>query len=161
MVFMRNDLGLYLHIPFCMKKCGYCDFLSWKGAEEEQEIYVQSLIREIGSYEEFAKGYKVSTVFVGGGTPSILTGEQIERIFDTISKVFWLEKRPEITLEMNPGTVTAEKLKAYKRAGVCLLYTSIVLQKITVWKLPKRFQNARLRLMKRNRKVRFLMSSMT
>ena len=113
---MRNDLGLYLHIPFCMKKCGYCDFLSWKGAEEEQEIYVQSLIREIGSYEEFAKGYKVSTVFVGGGTPSILTGEQIERIFDTISKVFWLEKRPEITLEMNPGTVTAEKLKAYKRA---------------------------------------------
>ena len=115
---MRNDLGLYLHIPFCMKKCGYCDFLSWKGTEEEQEIYVQSLIREIGSYEEFAKNYKVSTVFVGGGTPSILTGEQMERIFDAISKVFWLEKRPEITLEMNPGTVTVEKLKAYKRAGV-------------------------------------------
>ena len=125
---MRNDLGLYLHIPFCMKKCGYCDFLSWKGTEEEQETYVQSLIREIGSYEEFAKGYKVSTVFVGGGTPSILTGEQIERIFDTISKVFWLEKRPEITLEMNPGTVTAEKLKAYKRAGVNRL--SIGLQSV-------------------------------
>lgn len=115
---MRKDLGLYLHVPFCMKKCGYCDFLSWKGTEEEQEIYVQSLIREIGSYEEFAKNYKVSTVFVGGGTPSILTGEQMERIFDAISKVFWLEKRPEITLEMNPGTVTVEKLKAYKRAGV-------------------------------------------
>ena len=125
---MRNDLGLYLHIPFCMKKCGYCDFLSWKGTREEQENYVQSLIREIESYEAFAKGYKVSTVFLGGGTPSILSGEQMERILGAVSKVFWLEKRPEITVEMNPGTVTEEKLKSYKRAGVNRL--SIGLQSV-------------------------------
>lgn len=125
---MRNDLGLYLHIPFCMKKCGYCDFLSWKGTKEEQESYVQSLIREIESYEAFAKGYKVSTVFLGGGTPSILSGEQMEGILDAVSKVFWLEKKPEITVEMNPGTVTEEKLKVYKRAGVSRL--SIGLQSV-------------------------------
>ena len=125
---MRNDLGLYLHIPFCMKKCGYCDFLSWKGTREEQENYVQSLIREIESYEAFAKGYKVSTVFLGGGTPSILSGEQMERILGAVSKVFWLEKKPEITVEMNPGTVTEEKLKSYKRAGVNRL--SIGLQSV-------------------------------
>ena len=125
---MRNDLGLYLHIPFCMKKCGYCDFLSWKGTREEQENYVQSLIREIESYEAFAKGYKVSTVFLGGGTPSILSGEQMERILRAVSKAFWLEKRPEITVEMNPGTVTEEKLKSYKRAGVNRL--SIGLQSV-------------------------------
>ena len=125
---MRNDLGLYLHIPFCMKKCGYCDFLSWKGTREEQENYVQSLIREIESYEAFAKGYKVSTVFLGGGTPSILSGEQMERILGVVSKVFWLEKKPEITVEMNPGTVTEEKLKSYKRAGVNRL--SIGLQSV-------------------------------
>ena len=103
---MRKDLGLYLHVPFCMKKCKYCDFLSWAGSEEEQETYVQGLLKEIESYREFAKGYKVSTVFLGGGTPSILSGEQIERILGAVSDVFMMDKHAEITLETNPGTVT-------------------------------------------------------
>ena len=77
---MKKDLGLYIHIPFCIKKCAYCDFLSWKSTEEEREDYVRALEREIRSYGEFAGGYRVSTVFFGGGTPSVLTGEQTERI---------------------------------------------------------------------------------
>ena len=125
---MRKDLGLYLHVPFCMKKCGYCDFLSWKGTEEEQETYVQGLLKEIESYREFAKGYKVSTVFLGGGTPSILSGEQIERILGAVSDVFMMDKHAEITLETNPGTVTEEKLRSYKKAGINRL--SIGLQSV-------------------------------
>jgi len=125
---MRKDLGLYLHVPFCMKKCKYCDFLSWAGSEEEQETYVQGLLKEIESYREFAKGYKVSTVFLGGGTPSILSGEQIERILGAVSDVFMMDKHAEITLETNPGTVTEEKLRSYKKAGINRL--SIGLQSV-------------------------------
>ena len=125
---MRKDLGLYLHVPFCMKKCKYCDFLSWAGSEEEQETYVQGLLKEIESYGEFAKGYKVCTVFLGGGTPSILSGEQIERILGAVSDVFMMDKHAEITLEMNPGTVTEEKLRSYKKAGINRL--SIGLQSV-------------------------------
>lgn len=115
---MRKDLGLYIHIPFCIKKCGYCDFLSWKGTEEEREAYVSALIKEIRSYREFAEGYKVSTVFVGGGTPSVLDPAQAERIFDEVRGTFHIEKQPEITIEANPGTITREKLDVWKQCGV-------------------------------------------
>ncbi len=130
---MKKDLGLYVHIPFCVKKCGYCDFLSWCGTAEEKEIYVQALLKEIESYREFAKGYRVSTVFFGGGTPSILEAEQTERILKKIQEIFELEKRPEITLEMNPGTVTEEKLHCYRENGVNRL--SIGLQSVNNEKL--------------------------
>ena len=73
---MKKDLGLYLHVPFCVKKCNYCDFLSKEATEEEKEAYVDALIKEIKSYKKFAGNYKVSTVFVGGGTPSCLRAEQ-------------------------------------------------------------------------------------
>ena len=72
---MKKDLGLYIHIPFCVKKCAYCDFLSWKGSGEEREAYVQALEKEISRYSEFAKDYRDSTVFFGGWTPSVLEGE--------------------------------------------------------------------------------------
>lgn len=130
---MKKDLGLYLHIPFCVRKCGYCDFLSWNGTEEEKEQYVQALMQEIESYREFANGYRVSTVFVGGGTPSVLEAAQMERILGKVQEVFQLEKRPEITIEMNPGTVTEEKLQAYKKLGVNRL--SIGLQSVDNEKL--------------------------
>ena len=115
---MKKDLGLYLHIPFCVKKCGYCDFLSRRGEEEEKEIYVQALIREIKSYKEFGNSYKVSTVFLGGGTPSCMEPGQISRMFDAVQETFHLEKKPEISMEVNPGTVTQEKLQEYREAGV-------------------------------------------
>ena len=115
---MKKDLGLYLHIPFCVRKCAYCDFLSWRGTREEQQRYVEGLIKEIESYRSFAQGYRVSTVFLGGGTPSVLSGEQMARILETLQAVFVLEKKPEITLEMNPGTADREKLKLYREMGV-------------------------------------------
>lgn len=130
---MKKDLGLYLHIPFCVKKCDYCDFLSGCASEEEKENYVQALVQEILSYKDFAAGYRVSTVFVGGGTPSVLKAEQMERILHTVQEVFQLEKRPEITIEMNPGTVTEEKLTTYKAYGVNRL--SIGLQSVCNEKL--------------------------
>lgn len=130
---MKKELGLYVHIPFCVKKCGYCDFLSWCGTSEEKETYVQALLKEIESYREFARGYRVSTVFVGGGTPSVLEAGQMERVLGKIQEVFELEKKPEITLEMNPGTVTEEKLQCYKENGVNRL--SIGLQSVKNEKL--------------------------
>ena len=130
---MKKELGLYVHIPFCVKKCGYCDFLSWCGTSEEKETYVQALLKEIESYREFARGYRVSTVFVGGGTPSVLEAGQMERDLGNIQEVLELEKKPEITLEMNPGTVTEEKLQCYKENGVNRL--SIGLQSVKNEKL--------------------------
>ena len=130
---MKKELGLYVHIPFCVKKCGYCDFLSWCGTSEEKETYVQALLKEIESYREFARGYRVSTVFVGGGTPSVLEAGQMEGVLGNIQEVFELEKKPEITLEMNPGTVTEEKLQCYKENGVNRL--SIGLQSVKNEKL--------------------------
>lgn len=115
---MKKDLGLYIHIPFCVRKCEYCDFLSWSTGEEEREQYVEALLLEIESYREFAKGYRVSTVFIGGGTPSVLLPKQMERILQKVYEVFELEKRPEITIEINPGTVNEEKLQCYKENGV-------------------------------------------
>lgn len=115
---MKKDLGLYIHIPFCARKCEYCDFLSRSAGEEEREQYVEALLLEIESYREFAKGYRVSTIFIGGGTPSVLLPKQMERILQKVYEVFELEKRPEITIEINPGTVNEEKLQCYKENGV-------------------------------------------
>ena len=93
---MKKELGLYVHIPFCVKKCGYCDFLSWCGTSEEKETYVQALLKEIESYREFARGYRVSTVFVGGGTPSVLEAGQMEGVLGNIQEVFELEKNRKL-----------------------------------------------------------------
>lgn len=115
---MRRDLELYIHIPFCVKKCAYCDFLSGPADEETMEYYVRALIREIESIESMKEMYRVVTVFVGGGTPSVLGGEQIERIFAALREKFAMESVREVTIEANPGTVTREKLKAYRSAGI-------------------------------------------
>lgn len=115
---MKKDLGLYIHIPFCVKKCEYCDFLSWNAGEEERQQYVAALLSEIESYREFAKGYRVLTIFIGGGTPSVLLPKQMEDILQKIYEIFELERRPEITVEVNPGTVDEEKLQCYKENGV-------------------------------------------
>ena len=125
---MKKDLGLYLHIPFCIQKCGYCDFLSAPAGREEREAYVQALEKEIRSYGDFAGSYRVSTVFVGGGTPSCLEASQTERIFEAVKDTFEIERMPEISMEMNPGTVTKEKLQAYKNCGINRL--SIGLQSV-------------------------------
>lgn len=113
-----KKLEIYIHIPFCVKKCAYCDFLSGPAGEEERRRYVQALKKEIKSCREDAKGYLVQSVFFGGGTPSILEPEEISEILDTVKAVFQLEKKAEITMEQNPGTAEAGKMRGYLDAGV-------------------------------------------
>lgn len=115
---MKKDLGLYIHIPFCVKKCAYCDFLSWSGDKDQKEEYVRNLEQEIRSYKTFAADYQISTVYFGGGTPSILETGQTERIMEALCQTFWIEKKAEITLEMNPGTAQKEKLDLYRQLGI-------------------------------------------
>ena len=115
---MRRELELYIHIPFCVKKCAYCDFLSGPASNQQIEEYVQALIEEIRYYKEFAKNYEVSTVFWGGGTPSLLTGEQMKALMETLGQTFFIRQNAEITMEANPGTVTVEKLLACQKAGI-------------------------------------------
>ena len=119
---MENEshyYGIYIHIPFCERKCYYCDFLSAPSTEERKEEYVQALIKEIEAKGSFiSKEYVVRTIFFGGGTPSLLTGEQVERILSCLKKVTTWNETVEITMECNPGTVTKETLVCYRNAGV-------------------------------------------
>lgn len=114
----RKTLGIYIHIPFCVRKCLYCDFLSAPAGGEEMERYVTALIREIreesGSYADAI----VKSVFLGGGTPSLLSAESIEGILDTVYACFNLDEACEISMEVNPGTVTLDKLSTWRRSGV-------------------------------------------
>ncbi len=151
----KKDLGLYIHIPFCVKKCDYCDFLSAPADENTKREYVQALITEIKSYKELASEYLVKTIFFGGGTPSSIDGQFIVDIMEAIKNVFtvygindeqaekkgFLRKlfggnkkrnsnstdvenveskadKAEITIEVNPGTLSEEKLNRYKEAGI-------------------------------------------
>ena len=115
---MKKELELYVHIPFCVKKCAYCDFLSFPAEKEVREQYINCLIEEIRQFD-LAEDYEVSTIFIGGGTPSILEGREIQRILETIRERFAdIREDAEITVECNPGTLTEEKLQIYKEAGV-------------------------------------------
>ena len=116
----RNDLEIYIHIPFCIRKCNYCDFLSFPSNEERREDYVQCLITEIEQTGELLNkdAYAVRSIFIGGGTPSLLTGEQMEQIMQAVRKAFFIKKETEITMEANPGTLTEANVFSYKKAGV-------------------------------------------
>ena len=116
----KTDLELYIHIPFCIKKCNYCDFLSFPSNEERREIYVQSLINEIEQTGKLLDkdAYAVRSIFIGGGTPSLLSGKQIERIMLAVRNAFFIMEEAEITMETNPGTLTKENVFSYKKAGV-------------------------------------------
>ena len=121
-------LEIYIHIPFCVRKCAYCDFLSGTSTEEEREAYVELLCREMEACPQKVRDYRVVSVFFGGGTPSLLTGEQVSRILQVLKKQFVVDENAEITMEMNPGTAKRERLEAYKRSGVNRL--SIGLQSV-------------------------------
>ncbi len=116
---MKEELELYLHIPFCVRKCAYCDFLSAPADQRTRQEYVYTIIKEIQGYKEaFYDRYQISTIFLGGGTPSILEGNQIEAILTALRQSFVISEHAEITIEVNPGTVTGNKLQAWKRAGI-------------------------------------------
>lgn len=114
----KKDLGLYIHIPFCVKKCDYCDFLSAPADTNTKNDYIRAVIAEIISCKEYAAEYLVKTIFIGGGTPSCVDGQYIADILRTIKDVFSVYEQVEITIETNPGTLTKEKLSIYKKAGI-------------------------------------------
>lgn len=115
---MATDrLGLYVHIPYCVKKCNYCDFCSLPtGANGVSDAYVRRLCDEIGEYRDLVTS-PLSTVYFGGGTPSLLTPLQLERIVDTIHSVFDILPGAELSFEANPGTVTEEIGSSFRSAG--------------------------------------------
>ncbi len=116
---MKKFLSLYVHIPFCAVKCKYCDFLSFDGESYGTMLrYVDCLCQEIKLYAPIADEYIVRSVFIGGGTPSLLDESLIINIMAFIKKTFALEKNVEVTIEANPGTLRHQKLNGYKQAGV-------------------------------------------
>lgn len=112
----RGHTGIYIHIPFCVSKCNYCAFLSFAADEEQKEKYVRALIRETES--RGAEAGVCDTIYFGGGTPSLLTAGQIDRVLGAVRKTYRIDSDPEITLEANPATVTEETLRGYRSAGV-------------------------------------------
>lgn len=112
-----KELGIYIHIPFCKQKCFYCDFCSFANKNEMQEKYVETVINEIKNITHKEK-YTVTTIYLGGGTPSILNPEYIKNILQEIKSSFKILDDAEITIEINPGTVNEEKLKRYKEYGI-------------------------------------------
>jgi len=112
-----NEIALYVHIPFCIKKCLYCDFFSYRFDISLVHRYTEALIEEIKNIK-VRNTYLVKTVYIGGGTPSILPGEDMEVLFGAIYKSFKIINNPEITIEVNPGTVNERKLKLYRELGI-------------------------------------------
>lgn len=113
-----KPLSLYLHIPFCVKKCAYCDFPSHAGREQDIPAYVEALKGEIMEASRTWPNRRVETVFFGGGTPSILTGSQMKTLMDAVFSSFSVAPDAEISMEANPGTLTPRNLAAYRAAGV-------------------------------------------
>lgn len=111
-------IGLYVHVPFCASKCAYCDFASYAGREADIPRYVDAVIREIARRGAEAGHPRADTVFLGGGTPSLLDERQITRILDALHGAFPIEEGAEITCECNPGTLTARLAHALRKAGV-------------------------------------------
>ncbi len=114
----KKPLELYIHIPFCIRKCAYCDFLSAPAAPEVQEAYVGQLLQEIAASKKLPEDYEAVTVFFGGGTPGILKGELLCSILRALRDRFSVREDAEITVEANPGTVNRDKLVQYREAGV-------------------------------------------
>ena len=113
----NSSMEIYIHIPFCIRKCDYCDFLSGPSGPEEQADYVQALLREIQAVEE-GEGRSVSSIFIGGGTPSVLDERLLGDILREIRNRFKMEEDAEITREVNPGTANIGKLQAYREMGI-------------------------------------------
>ncbi len=110
-----KKIGIYVHIPFCKRKCKYCDFVSFDNKIELQQKYINAVLDEIESCDKI--GFKVNTIYFGGGTPSIILEDLIVKILNKLKRKFEVEENCEITIEVNPGTVNKEKLKIYKDAG--------------------------------------------
>lgn len=112
-----KEIGIYVHIPFCIKKCDYCDFVSYCNQTEDIDKYISALKQEL--IEKLKKEeYCINTIYIGGGTPSSIDSKYIIEIMNTIKSVQTLSNEVEITIELNPGTVTKQKLEDYQKAGI-------------------------------------------
>ncbi len=113
----RREIGIYVHIPFCVRKCAYCDFLSFPAAQKLQHTYFQKLREEIASFD-CAQDHEAVSVYFGGGTPSLPDPEEIIQTLELIRTVFIVSEDAEITIECNPGTMDKGRLSAYRDAGI-------------------------------------------
>lgn len=113
-----KELGIYVHIPFCKKKCDYCDFISYSSKNSFIEEYVEQLKKEIILNKEKANNYFITTIYIGGGTPSFINSSFIAQILKVVKENYNVNQNAEITIEVNPGTVTLEKLEEYKKTGI-------------------------------------------
>lgn len=111
-------LSLYIHIPFCKKKCLYCDFLSFPASKELMDDYFKALYDEVRSSSDKYKDYDIVSVFIGGGTPSFPDAAYIDRLMEILFSSFNINKNAEISMELNPGTASLEKLQTYRKAGI-------------------------------------------
>jgi oxygen-independent coproporphyrinogen III oxidase len=111
-------IGLYVHVPFCLSKCAYCDFASYAGRKADIPRYVDAVVREITRRGAETGHPKADTIFLGGGTPSLLDESQVTRILDALVETFPIQQSAEITCECNPGTLTTPFAQALRKAGV-------------------------------------------
>ena len=116
----KEELGIYIHIPFCKKKCYYCDFVSYENQIKQVENYIQEIKKEMQEYD-FSK-YNVTTIYIGGGTPSYINENYIEELMQELKEKLIENKTKfedmEITIEVNPGTIAKNKLETYKKSGI-------------------------------------------
>lgn len=117
---MKRNLGIYIHIPFCIKKCSYCDFISFENKLDFQGKYIEQLKKEIESQKEILKNSDITTIYIGGGTPSAIKSKYIVEIINYLNEYinFKESNNIEITIEVNPGTVTKQKLTDYYNSGI-------------------------------------------
>lgn len=113
-----KKVSLYIHIPFCKSKCIYCDFNSFSNYFEHVDSYMKKLEEEIIYYSKKVRNRQVSTIYIGGGTPSVIEEKHIQHIMEVIESNYSLTEGIEVTIEANPGTVSLDKLKSYKKSGI-------------------------------------------
>lgn len=113
-----KEISIYIHIPFCIRKCYYCDFTSFSNMNEKIPLYMKSLKTELDLYKERLRDYSIRTIFIGGGTPSAIDGRYIYDLLSYLYRNLNMSKDLEITIEANPGTLDSEKVKIYREAGI-------------------------------------------
>lgn len=113
-----KELGIYIHIPFCKQKCSYCDFISYSNKHNLVEQYIKTIKQEITENKEKLKEYEITTIYIGGGTPSYIESKHITEVLEEIKQNYNVNNKAEITIEVNPGTATKEKFESYIKTGI-------------------------------------------
>src|SRR5882672_3977145 len=115
---IMKSAGIYIHIPFCRSRCSYCDFATGMYSPDLAERYVLDVVKEIASWREVDPPETADTIYFGGGTPSLLSPAQLEMLLNAVHRRFTVSAGAEITLEINPGSVTQETLSAFRDLGI-------------------------------------------